>query len=327
MKMINDYITISDNKEANSFFQDMLDSFIWSLEDSLFLNSLRIWNRRNPDKKIKVLCTDIEHTYKRTIKHMLIPQLKSSEIVFKKDSLFSITYLKKIKSNIKNFESDEDNAELHRLIDNLLQTFMAYKSLKKKGYNSFNKIRQKAIVRKYERPLFFRSKIKKNKFIVLGGSLHMGTKNKRNLNTKSEGYYLEYINPYTRGLTYSIRLLCLTYKMDSTVNLEINPLHLPSNYAKTFHSYKKAWGKNIINLGDSVFIFNNYDSFTKQILQYSTLLDKPFSFASEDIPELYKPYYISFQDMKESEYYRNDYMKYDRIIIVPNSQLFHPRLF
>src|SRR6056297_1792474 len=259
-KMINEYIAFSDNEKANLFFQNMLEEFVWSLEDSIFFNNLRTWNRDNPGEKIKVLCTDIEHAYKRTIKHILIPLLESSEIVFKKDSLFSITYLKKMKSIIRILESDQDQRELRRLIYNLIHTFRAYNLLKEKGFYSFNKIRQETIHEKYEKPLFFRSIIKNNKFIVFGGSEHTGTKNKGNLNNNSEGYYLEYINPYTRGLTYSIRLLCLSYKMDSTVNLKINPNHLPDNYSKMLYSYKKAWNKNAINEKDSIFIFNNYDS-------------------------------------------------------------------
>jgi len=321
--VLNEFLAITDDEKSKEYFKDKLDFLVGSMEDSLFYNNLRIWNRNNQNKKIQILCTDIEHNYQVSLDNFLIPRLKSLKFDIPKDSLNSISYLKNLKINFEN--TNADNIELCRLVENLILTRIAYNEYEKNGFRKFNQVRQKAILKKYEDTLFFNTAIRNNKFIVIAGSEHSGTRNKQHLQMNKEGYYLEYLNPYTKGSTYSIRLLCLSYALDSILVYKDNLKFTPTNYVKMINEYKKAVNNDNIKINDSVFIFNGYDSFTKQILEVASNFKAPFSFKTDDIPLFEKPYYVSFQDMKESEYYKNDYMKYDHTIIIPFSFLIHSR--
>lgn len=319
---INTYLSISDNIKAADFFRDELDMMVTSIEDSIFYNDIRKWNQVNTDKKISVLCTDIEHDYEITIPNILIPKLVNEGIDFNKDSLTSVSYLSKLKNDISGF--DIKNNEIYPLVNNYIQTLLAYSSLSK-GFHQFNRIRQKAILRKYEDTLFFGSIIKDSKLIIYGGSEHTGTRNIYSLSQDSEGYYLEYVNPYTSGLTYSIRLLAYSYTIDNKLLTKGNLKFTPSTYVSTLNEFKQAIEDKNISSTDTMFIFNGYDSFTKQLIEVSNSYKTPFIFSPSDIKKFEKPYYISFQDMKKSVFHKNHFLKFDRVIVVPSSKLVSSR--
>lgn len=321
-ELINKFLDISNDKDASNYFISKLDMIVTCVEDSIFFNEIRKWNRDNHERKIQVLCTDIEHDYAATIEEILIPKLNDLDIDIHEDSLYSVSYLRSLINNEKIIEAN--NSQLYPLVDNLIQTFMAYNSLSK-GFRHFNKIRQKAIISKYVEPHYFKSIIRDNKFIVYGGSEHTGTRNKNYLSHDSEGYYLEYINPYTNGLTYSIRLVAFSYTIDHATLSKKNFKFRPSGYLSMLNQFKKALENNSVNATDTVFIFNNYDSFTKRLLEVSSSLNSPFHFTSGNINKFERLNYVSFQDMKQSVFHRNHYLKFDKVIVIPTSKLITSR--
>ena len=316
--LINRFLSITDDSEASEFFNSNLDMIVTCVEDSVFYNDIRKWNRIKPSRKISILCTDIEHNYEITIPNILIPKLISAGVEYHKDSLTSVNYLTKLKNDIKGKELWDN--EIYPLVENLTQTLLAY-SVLSKGFQHFSRVRQNAILKKYEDTLFFGSIIRDSKFIVYGGSEHTGTRNKFHLSQVSEGYYLEYINPFTRGLTYSIRLVALSYSIDKSLLSKETIKFKPSGYIRMLNQVKQAIDNKHINSTDTMFIFNGYDSFTKQLLEVATCFKSPFTFSPSDINVFDKPYYISFQDMKQSVFHRNHYLKFDRVIVVPSSKL------
>jgi len=316
--ILNTFLSIADDAKAADYFRERLDMIVTSVEDSIFYNEIRKWNQVNTEKKICILCTDIEHNYEITISEILKPKLDNAGIDYHRDSLTSVNYLLKLNNDIKCIKlKDKD---IYPIIDNLVQTLLAYSSLNK-GFHQFNKIRQKAILTKFEDTLFFGSIVKDSKFILYGGSEHTGTRNNNYLSHESEGFYLEYVNPFTRGLTYSIRLVALSYSVNYSLQSNENFKYKPSGYIRMLNQYNQAIENKYINSTDTAFIFNGYDSFTKGLIEVSTTLKSPFFFSPLDIYKFEKPYYISFQDMKQSVFYRNHNLKFDRVIVVPSSRL------
>ena len=98
-----------------------------------------------------------------------------------------------------------------------------------------------------------------------------------------------------------------------------------SGYKRMIDQFKQALVEENINFCDTVFIFNSYDSFTRQLIQVSSTLKFPFYFSSGDIIRFEKPDYISFQDMKQASFYKNHYLKFDKVIVVPTSEVVNSR--
>lgn len=314
-KIINYFLSIKSNKEASDFFLKNLDVIASTKEDSSFLNDLRLWNISYPNKKLKVMCTDIEHNYMHTIKDILLPNLKSYGVNIN-DTIFKEWQFQENEALLKKIKNENPNISSYEklIIDNLIITMKAYKSVYSKGFRAFSKIRLKSIINKYDN--YYSNIIKNNKFIVIGGSNHVETKNINNVDKNAEGYYLEYLNKYTKGNTYSIRLIAFSYNIDYSLINKKDLKFKQSNYRKAIKTYSENIKQGYINKNDSIFNFSKYNSLIKQLLEYSVIINKPYFFKTVNVDYVYKPYYISFEDLKSSNYFKNDFKTFDEVIII-----------
>lgn len=319
---INTFLSLTDDKMATAFFSERLDRILTTVEDSVFYDGIRVWNRNNPKKKLNVLCSDIEHNFEVTISDILIPKLENVGFAYVRDSLGSANYLRELLPEIKSLHSIDET--IYPIIENLLQSLLAYSALNE-GFYKFNQIRSRAIINKFENPHYFGDIVRDNKLVIYGGSEHTGTGNRNAIKQDSEGYYFEYINPYTKGLTYSLRLVAYSYTVNPSL---LNKEHLmcrASDYLKMLTSYREAVASKSIDTNDPVFIFNGFDSFTKGLLEISISKKEPFFFSTADIPRFERLNYISYLDMMRSIRNKNHFLLYDGVIVIPTAKLVSSR--
>lgn len=319
---INSFLSIADDKMAAAFFSKRLDKILTTIEDSVFYDDIRVWNRNSPMKKLNVLCSDIEHNYAFTISDILIPKLNNAGFAYFRDSLESANYLRKILPEIKSLHSVDET--IYPIIENLLHSLLAYNALNE-GFHKFNQIRSKAIINKFEDPRYFGDIVRDNKLIIYGGSEHTGTRNRYAINRDSEGYYFEYNNPYTKGLTYSLRLIAYSYTVNPSLLNKEHFKHRASDYLRMLTSYRAAFESKSLDANDPIFIFNGFDSFTKRLLEISISKKGSFFFSTADIHKFERLNYISYLDMKHSIRNKNHFLLYDGVIVIPTSKLVSSR--
>ena len=319
---LNTYLSIADDKMATAFFSERMDRILTTVEDSVFYDDIRVWNRNNPKKKFNVLCSDIEHNSDVTISDILIPKLNNAGFAYCPDSLKSATYLRELLPEIKSLHSIDET--IYPIVENLLQSLLAYSALNE-GFYKFNQIRSRAIISKFEEPHYFGDIVRDNKLIIYGGSEHTGTRNRNAIKSDSEGYYFHYINPYTKGLTYSLRLVAYSYTVNPSLLDKEHFKHRAGNYLKMLTSYREAVDSKSIDTNDPVFIFNEFDSFTKGLLEISSSMKGPFFFSTADIPRFERNNYISFLDRMHSTRNKNHFLLYDGVVVIPTSKLVSSR--
>ncbi|NJK86790.1 MAG: hypothetical protein HC906_13260 [Bacteroidales bacterium] len=217
----------------NHFCNDPDDSTAFAFRDSSLipiaktflptLECIREWNKNNPDKKIQIWCSDLEHDLRLTIRNILEPYLKKIEPEFNFDyNDSSIQYfasycepfiLKAKENNIVGEFPFITPYYIENVLENLKITIELYFDNSGKYFEKRNEV----IIKNLTNKRFLGNIISNEKCIFYGGTAHFKKTCDNHFNIKmlkkeeavssdciSEGYYLSnYFEP-TKGKVHTI---------------------------------------------------------------------------------------------------------------------------
>jgi hypothetical protein len=206
------YIDLADDKEAAKFLKTTLDIMISEESTMELLEMLRIWNRKNPAKRLKIGTIDMEWNSLVRFKTVFAPILarygkndaveKFYKAVETGNNSEMIGILEDLLNNVapqsKAFSPEEyggariSEAWLKNIIKNYIDT------LRISAGASFDQTRQKAIIRNLTD--MYGKWFKQGKVIIHGGSWHGFKHPPRNeKETWLDAAYLENVFPETKG--------------------------------------------------------------------------------------------------------------------------------
>lgn len=251
--------------------------------DSIFIEHLRYWNRKNPHKKIKLGCIDLEWTYGKMLEEILKPYFyKLKEI--DKDSIDKIIELGKNQPNrffleIKPLltEAKKQNLQgaypfidpqfIENVIDNFLATHNALTDM-----DSFDYHRQKSLTNKIENDKYFGKYYKNQKVIAYGGGEHMKSKfiYPNGENFLSEGSYLNYDFKFTKGKVFSIMLSGLSFSLGEMKDIDLHGcVGQGTQYNSILKRMQDAYKAKVLQPDKNYFLFGQRTDFEKFIISKS----------------------------------------------------------
>lgn len=328
---VNHYLNIIDDVRAENYFKTVIYDMITSYEEYKLLQHIRRWNKLNPNKKIQIGYSDIEHDYKTTIKNILIPYFKKiksdlyidvdnlsnsdlGELILKFRNLLKIAQQKDLIGDFPFITTKYIN----NVIENINSTYKAY-------YYQFDYYRQKAIVRNIIDPAFLGDYIIKNKILIHAGGYHTPTHfpYPDNGNFYREGSYLTYDFKLTKANTYSVRIYGLARSLNQMAEVDLDScLHQGWYYRRIVNNLNKVFKKGLISEKDNV-LENKVNAFEKLIIKKAIQNDNnPIiidniqwdEYLNISLKENQKLY----QRLKD---YKDKFERYDKIIFVPQSPL------
>jgi hypothetical protein len=304
---INYYITIPDDSTAFVFRDSVLNRLGIPSYDNL-----RIWNKMNPMKIVRVGCSDIEHYFERTIDLILNPYLKKLDPKLVVNSYDSFKgYLKKVqglinqakKLNLVGAYPFQTPDYIESVFENLKSSIPIKLDPKKWQDHSD---RFKVMIRNVTDTHFLGNDIINEKCIFYGGADHFRNnsswisflkKHQEGFKySQPEGLYLANDFEPTKGQVYTINISTLGLSIEDSIQL-INPrLHFDIE-----KDLIKLYKQKIIKLGEP--IVNSY---------FLSELDEYFYKLSYKYPN----YAFRLSDVKFDEFYKLNYsgMKRFRVI-------------
>jgi len=324
--IINYYLTLS-GRDSAMFYKKFIDKIVSTKQELLLINNLKHWNNKNPNKTVKIGYSDIEHKYKLTINDILIPILNKSSIDTAKFEIKPVKHRKAIPDFITAVEKALNNStdshfdfvsrdQFKLILNNLQKTFIAYEN----RAQAFSNVRNK----QYIKNVIYFSKNGQNNILAFGGSNHFNDPHKPD--TLNVYYYLNTINTPTKGKTYSIRLLTMSYNyknIDFTRSLE----HMGSGYIKKIERGEK-FCKSVTSMRSvNLSIFSNKTPLNMELLATGCIINhKPFVFDSNYWESRLKRYKQKAKlNYTKSKFYYDHLNSFDKAIIIPNSELINAR--
>lgn len=330
------FCQITDDSEAERYYREVIYEFIYSKEDSLFLEHIRRWNKIHPQKRLHIGFHDMEHDYKSTLRDIIIPyfQLIDSSFNIDLDTL-TIIHLERLIVDLKNKLKVAKKRKLmgkysfitpeyiECVIENLLSGFYAYYY-----EGAFNYYRQKAIIRNLTDERFLGKYLNKEKIVLYSGGYHTTTQfyYPHGGNFYSEGSYFNFEYKLTKGKTFSILCTGLAYSLGEMVDANIDSLlykrYTPYGYIldRFQKAYKQKWVSK-----DEYYLF-----FKDKLTEFDKLV---FKIAYESNHNPFKVEKINWDLLfsivkdKSKEKYRSlfrekDFLsRYDCLIFVPRSKI------
>ncbi|MCK4420696.1 hypothetical protein KAW48_02775 [candidate division WOR-3 bacterium] len=330
----NYYISLTDDNEAENFYQNVIYNLVGTEEMHELLGHLQRWNRRYPDRRIHIGATDVEHDYISTLRRVIIPYFQLLDPSFRVD-LERITILD-LKDLLQDLEKRLQKAKSQNLvgaypfltpqyiecvIENLRSFYLC------RQYD-FNYYRQHAMVRNLTDPRFFGKFLTEEKVMIHGGSYHTPTHfpYPEGGNFLREGSYLSFDFEPTKGKTYSVYIKGLAYQIGSMADINLDScLHHGSSYRRTIKKFQRAYKEGLVS-PESYYLFNwEIDDYDKLIFAkayangHLPLLVKKIKWNKtlEKSEEISRDFYETMRWIKDN------YDRYDAFIIIPRSPITH----
>lgn len=254
------FIGIKDDTAAHAFYSKACYNFVLTIEDSVFLEHLRRWNRESIGKRIHIGYSDIEHDYKATLRDIVLPYFQQVDTSFRADmDTMSLLHLGKLIPRLDGYLKIAEKKKLvgHYefitpgyiacVIENLRSTFKAYRF-------DFSYYRQKAMIRNLTEKRFLGEFFRKGKVVIHGGGYHAVTHfpYPDGGNFYREGSYLSFDFTPTRGRTYSIMMWGQAYSFGETVKTNLDSSLFPkkTGYGKTVDQFQRAYKQGLVTLKD-----------------------------------------------------------------------------
>jgi hypothetical protein len=276
---LNQYINLENEDDAKQFFKKELSTRLYTDEDSLFLEHIRNWNIKNPKKKIKLGCIDLEWSWDEVMINVLKPyfeklnNIEKSEIekTFEIGLNQSDEFFTRVKPLIKKAEEQNLVGEypfieieyIKNVIESISVTFRAMSLGSWWQY-----FRQKEIVKRINSKQYFGEYFENQKVIMQGGGFHMKSKYdySNGDNFISEGSYLNFENETTKGKVFSIMLEGMAFSLGKMKDVNLKDrIRQGTQYEKIITRMQKAYKDGLIQPNENYFLFGFRSEFEKFI--------------------------------------------------------------
>lgn len=323
-EFFNYYLELEDEQKANEYFNNVINEMVHTQETQDLLKHIKRWNKKYPNKTVRIGFHDIEHDFKTTIRNIILPYFNkiNNEITIDYELLTHhdldtlIPQFRKIliQSKKQNLIGDYPFITpqyIKTVIDNLESLYLAY------NFDHLN-FRQKAMVRNLTDDQFLGRYWLNEKVFIHGGYRHLPTHFKfpDNLNFYREGSYLTYDFALTKGKTYSIQVIGIARSLGAMAEIDLKDcLHVGGGYKWSFNKYQNAYKKDLIQSDEFLFEWkiNSFDSLiVKKALQNNSIGVMIETAEWSEIME--KTKYIDKGQYKNLKYVKSDYLNYDKHI-------------
>ncbi len=278
---VNHFIQLKSKEESKTFFKKELSNMIYTKEDSIFIEHIRVWNIQNPNKKIQLGCIDLEWQYGKMCEEILKPYFyKLKDIDTGK--IDKIIELGKNQSNQFFVEIEPLLAEAKKqnlqgaypfidsqYIENVIDNFSATNNTIR---YSFDYYRQKAIIDKIKSDNYFGDYFKNQKVIMHGGGDHMKSKffYPNGGNFLSEGSYLNYDFKFTKNKVFSIMISGLSFSLGEMKDINLDDcVSQGAVYKSILKRMQSAYNADLLKENKNYFLFGLRTDFEKFIISKS----------------------------------------------------------
>jgi len=330
------FVRIKQDKRAYDYYKNIIYNFSPSVEDSIFFEDVRKWNKNHPKKRLHIGFHDIEHDYKTTLKLIIVPYFQKIDSSFNLDvdtltilNLEDLTNKLEVKLEIakqKNLIGKFPfitTQYIKCVLENLHSTFFAYR------YGAaFNYYRQHAMIRNLTDERFLGKYLKNSKVMFHSGGYH--TTNHffypEEANFYREGCYLNFDYDPTRGKTYSV--LCRGYALSfgKMVNANVDSLlfNKYTFYGKMLKSFQKAYEQGLTS-PDRYYLMNwsELNNFDKLVFN----LAYKNKHSPMRVRKVHWDLIFTNAHKKSKEEYtdmigkKDFYSRYDEVILIPRSAI------
>lgn len=333
------FIGIGDDKKAYDFYDKACYNLVKTVEDSIFLEHLRWWNKINTGKRIHIGYSDIEHDYKSTLKDIIFPYFKKIDASFQADvDTISLIHLGNLIPQFELYLSDARKINLigqyefinthyiSNVIENLKSTFKAYRY-------EFSYYRQKAMVRNLTDKRFLGEYFIKGKVIIHGGGYHAVTHfpYPDGGNFYREGSYLTYNFKPTKGKTFSIMMWGQAYSFGDAANINLDSSLFPKRtyYGKTIDQFQRAYKQGFVTKEENYLIGQwVIDEYDKMIFKKGYDNDnEPYRITKIEWDSIISAAKVISSDLyKTAVSHKDELTYYDAIIYLTNSPIIRAKM-
>jgi len=261
---VNYYLQLSDEKQANTFYEQDLYNMITTKEEYDLLQHIRRWNKSHPDKIITTGYRDVEKTQDElstTINQIIVPYFQILNPKYNID--WKVVLSGNFEGLIYEFRQNLEKAKKSNLIGKYPFITPQYistvidnlESSNNTLYKDFKYYRQKAIIRNLTDTNFLGKYLQNGKILIHGGSIHLSTNvNSDSANNIWEGSYLTNVFEYTKGKTYSIKVDGIARALGETANIDSFYIEPALGYKGMLEKMKKAYKDGLIKANDCYFV-------------------------------------------------------------------------
>lgn len=325
---VNHFLTMSDDGKASDYFKKSISKFTTNVEDSIFYEHIRRWNKTHSNKKIEVGFTDMEWDSKTTLDEILKPYFAKLPVRKESlDSLFNLGLTEGFLSGIEPLMKKANESKLQgdysfinvryiqNVLSNLKYTFFSL------GH-SFDFYRQKGIIHNLTNDSVFGKIFKSSKVLMHGGGQHMATHYQFPFggNFLTEGSYLSYEFKQTVGKTHSIMIEGIAFQLGEMSKIDMSKTFAGQQYKSILSRMKKAYNAGFLKADKPYFAFDTRDAFTDLIVHHSYKENATAFYVNE----------INWVNLKKRSSLRNGYLemiserqdnvkKYDSYVYIPFS--------
>jgi len=280
---LNYYINLKNGNDAKIFFKKELSTKLNTVEDSIFLEHIRNWNTKYPEKKIKLGCIDLEWSWDNVMENVLKPYFLKLNTVDKSEieEIFELglnqsdDFFLKIEPLIKKAEKQNLIGEYAFInieyVKNVIESIsITFKAMSQGDWWMY--FRQKEIVKRINDKKYFGEYFKNQKVIMYGGGEHMKSKHYYGIgdNFISEGCYLNFDNESTKGKVYSIMLNGISFSLGKMKDISLdNCIDQGTQYVKIVSRMQKAYKEGLLDSNENYFLYGFRNEFEKFIFSKS----------------------------------------------------------
>ena len=243
------FVQIKDENEAREFLTEILGQFITTEEFLTYLEHIREWNLRHPQRLIHVGAHDIEHGYRETIDGILVPFFRQADPSFKIDpadiSADRLDMLiEMLRGRLKNLDTTKTTPlfgcitkpYVETVLDNLLSFFNS------RQYQ-FDYYRQRAILRNLTDERFHGRHLRHGKVFLHIGAYHAATMAyPEGMNLFREGSFFKHEFALTKGKTYSISAECHVFRFEPMATVDLDTcVRQGGLYVDRIGSFRRAY--------------------------------------------------------------------------------------
>jgi hypothetical protein len=318
------YVTMADDTEAAGFRRDTLRRFLTDEETGELLDDVRRWNRLHRDKIIHVGAHDLEHDWPTTITAVLAPFFHAAGVscpwpdaAHDRDLGPEIEVARRCLARVK---GQGGHAFLTLpFATSVVANLESYWQARIRERD--DTIRQRAIVRNLTDPAFLGRSWQGGKLFLWGGSHHAGT----HLEVPDgeafmrEGTYFDRAYPSTRGKTFSVVLASFGVSLDRMAGVDLTRYnHVGSGYRDIVTMLQQA------RVDPTRFYLTDrpLTELDRLLLSKARPNDPALLVEGIDWPRLLdRGRSLSAGVVDDIEDRRQEYSRYDALIIVPRSPL------
>lgn len=275
---VNYYLGLTDDSKAKEYFNNTLTNLINTKDDSTLYEHIRNWNKLNPNKKIEVGFSDIEHNSEKTFS-ILKPYFAKLHIEKKAiDSVFNLwpsdAFFDNMEAFIGKAEKEKivgdfpfiDIKYIKNVVSNLRYTYYFYYL----DENQLTYYRAKGIIHNLTDENVFGKTLKNSKVIIWGGGYHASNHIQYPIggNFFREGSYLNFEFTPTKGKTYSIMIESIAFTLGKMAGVSLENKSSGYQYREITTRLKKAYNQKLIDADKPYFAFNTKDEFLKMVAHF-----------------------------------------------------------